>query len=78
MYAPVAMIVGNFPMVALQKVALIRNTPDASFRDALAKGGQALSLLFFRPIGLMIVAVISIMILVKVPKLGKSDFRNAK
>ena len=78
MYAPVAMIVGNFPMVALQKVELIPNTPDASFTDALAKGGQALSLLFFKPIGLMIVAVISIMILVKVPKLGKSDFRNAK
>ena len=65
MYAPIAMIVGNFPMVALQQIELIPPTID--LKSALENTGAAFTLLFFKPIGLMIIAIIGIMILVKVP-----------
>lgn len=65
MYAPIAMIVGNFPLVALQKIELI--PPTTNRIEALIKAGSAISVLYFKPIGLMIIAIIGIMILVKVP-----------
>lgn len=65
MYAPIAMIVGNFPLVALQKIELI--PPTTNKIEALIEAGSAISILFFKPIGLMIIAIIGIMILVKVP-----------
>lgn len=62
MYAPIAMIIGNFPMVALEKVELIPNNVS-QLEQVIA----SLTFIFFKPIGLMIVAIIAIMILIKVP-----------
>ena len=65
MYTPIAMIIGNFPMVALENIELIPETNNLI--EALMASGSAIALLFFKPIGLMVVAVIAIMILAKVP-----------
>ncbi|TLE15934.1 hypothetical protein LS72_005080 [Helicobacter apodemus] len=62
MYAPIAMIIGNFPMKALEKVELI---PDNT--SQLTQIIASFTFIFFKPISLMIVAIIAIMVLVKVP-----------